>query len=187
MHFHRRAKPTAAICHGPVAFLSLADKKDTTKPFAYQVSIIRRTFPIFLSYFDLFFQSYKMTAYTNTEEMVNEVSWGLHKLKIHVQSELEKHGARFQSAMIPMGSHVVVDRELVGCLFWRRGRPCLTFLLQVTGQNPASASALADAFLKKLDEKGGRRGSAGPAAMGKVVAVQGQPTQSMPGQTAAAV
>ena len=50
------------------------------------------------------------------------------------QDELTKRGALFHTGLVPMASHVEVHRELV------------------TGQNPNSSSAFAEAFVKKLNE-----------------------------------
>lgn len=58
----------------------------------------------------------------------------MHKLKIHVETELSKRGGLFHTGMIPLASHIEQDRELI------------------TGQNPASSAAFAEAFVKKLDE-----------------------------------
>ncbi len=58
----------------------------------------------------------------------------MHKLKIHVETELAKHGGLYHCNTIPNSSHIEEDRELV------------------TGQNPASASAFAEAFVNKLDK-----------------------------------
>lgn len=157
-YFHRSYKPTGAICHGPVAFLSMTDPKDHTSPFPYT--------------------TYHMTAYTNMEEALNELKW-FHRLKLHVQTELEKHGVLFESAMLPMGSKVVEDRgECLGLVAFDaelssgKTNPNLTELL--TAQNPSSASAFAEAFVKKLNRKETRRGSASSAKSqeGKVIAVQ---------------
>jgi hypothetical protein len=112
------------------------------------------------------------------EESINELKW-FHKLKLHVQSELEKHGALFRSSMIPMGSHIEEDRELVGFGVAERD-PNRSFDVgqprrgKVTGQNPTSASAFAEAFVKKLNKpkEQQRRGSASSLGGGKVVAVQ---------------
>ena len=55
LHFHKEQKPTASMCHGPIALLStkLADKDS---PWAYD--------------------GYEMTCYSNTEEKTNEVLFG---------------------------------------------------------------------------------------------------------------
>ncbi|TPX70003.1 hypothetical protein SpCBS45565_g02092 [Spizellomyces sp. 'palustris'] len=107
-HFHRMAKPTGAICHGPAALLST--KTEEGCPYA----------------------GYKVTAYSNTEDKLNEIMWW-GTLPYKLVDELEKAGLSCQETF-PMGSKVTVDRELV------------------SGQNPSSASAFGDAFVKKLEE-----------------------------------
>lgn len=106
-------KPTGALCHGTIALVSTGDPADHTIRFIYA--------------------TYRMTGYSNAEERFNELKW-MHKLKMHVQDELEKHGGLFRSGLMPGMSHIEQDRELI------------------TGQNPASSTAFADAFLKKLNE-----------------------------------
>lgn len=55
LHFHKEKKPTASLCHGPIALLStrVADKDS---PWAYE--------------------GYEMTCYSNTEEKTNEMLFG---------------------------------------------------------------------------------------------------------------
>lgn len=112
-HFHDRSKPTAALCHGPIALLSTR----TVGPFLYN--------------------GYKVSCYSDREESANEVMFRS-KLNFKVQSELEKAGAKVEVNPIPMGTKVVVDRELV------------------TAQGFTSAAEFGDKFLElviKSDSK----------------------------------
>jgi len=108
LHFHNRNKPTGAICHGPIALLSTLHSAPS--------------FP---------YSSYTITAYSNTEDKLNETMWGS-KLQYKIVDELQKAGAKIEDTIVPMGAKVSVDRELV------------------TGQNPSSASSFGDAFVEKL-------------------------------------
>ena len=55
LHFHKEKKPTASMCHGPIALLS-TKVADTDSPWAYN--------------------GYEMTCYSNTEEKTNEMLFG---------------------------------------------------------------------------------------------------------------
>jgi putative intracellular protease/amidase len=70
-HFHRHNKPTGLICHGPVALLStnLAISMDQNWPYI----------------------GYRMTAYSNKEEIFNEILWR-DRLHFHVEDGLKDAG-----------------------------------------------------------------------------------------------
>lgn len=72
---------------------------------------------------------YRMTSFSHDEELVTDMSG---QLPFVLQIELERLGASYQKAPLIWGSCVVEDRNLI------------------TGQNPYSSTALADAFVKKL-------------------------------------
>ncbi|MDH6709001.1 putative intracellular protease/amidase [Kitasatospora sp. MAA19] len=97
-------RPLGVVCHGPAALLA-ARGEDGSSPFA----------------------GYRMTAFTNAEEVQGGLA---DRAKWLLQDRLVDLGADFQEGE-PWAPHVVVDRNLV------------------TGQNPAS-SALVAAELQKL-------------------------------------
>lgn len=74
-------------------------------------------------------RGYRMTAFSHEEELVTDMSG---QLPFVLQIELERLGARYQKAPVIWDSCVVEDRNLL------------------TGQNPYSSAALADAFVKRL-------------------------------------
>ena len=76
------------------------------------------------------FDGYKLTAFNDEEEDQTRV--GQKGLPWYLEAALKNAGAVFDDAPSPWCSHIVVDRNLV------------------TGQNPMSADALADAVLKRL-------------------------------------
>lgn len=76
------------------------------------------------------FEGYRMTAFTDEEE--DQTRPGSFGMPWMVDSALKNAGAVFDDAPAAWTSHVVVDRNLV------------------TGQNPNSADAVADAVLKSL-------------------------------------
>ncbi|KAJ3023836.1 hypothetical protein HKX48_000524 [Thoreauomyces humboldtii] len=89
MHFHERSKPTASLCHGPIALLSTRTQSST--------------FP---------YAGYLVSVYSDREESMNEVAFGS-ALKFHAEAELEKAGCKINNSPIPMAVHVSTDRELV--------------------------------------------------------------------------
>lgn len=74
-------------------------------------------------------KGYRMTAFSHDEEMQTEMA-GL--LPFVLQFEVQRLGARYEKSDVIWGSHVVTDRNLI------------------TGQNPYSSAALAEAFLTAL-------------------------------------
>jgi putative intracellular protease/amidase len=73
---------------------------------------------------------YRMTAFSHQEELATDLAG---RLPFVLQVELERLGARYQRAPAVWDSCVVEDRNLL------------------TGQNPYSSTALASAFVKRLD------------------------------------
>jgi putative intracellular protease/amidase len=88
-HFHKRAKPTATICHGPYALLST--KYIGEGKFAYE--------------------GYKIASWSDTEEKFMEI---LIRGEIEkVESSLRDAGADMQNGLSEMAGHITVDREVV--------------------------------------------------------------------------
>ncbi|MFG2619578.1 type 1 glutamine amidotransferase domain-containing protein [Streptomyces sp. NPDC048507] len=77
------------------------------------------------------FEGYRMTAFSHSEELVTNMAG---RLPLILEAELTRLGARYEKAEAIWDSHVVVDRRLT------------------TGQNPYSSKALAETFLKQLEE-----------------------------------
>jgi putative intracellular protease/amidase len=88
-HFHAHAKPTAALCHGPWAFLST--KVGPEKAFAYK--------------------GYKMTSWSDVEEKVME-TWFRGEIS-KVEGTLREEGADMQEGVGKSLGSITVDRELV--------------------------------------------------------------------------
>lgn len=129
-HFHQAGKPTAAICHGPIALLSAQQD-----PVAFRASLARGEAP---AASDWSYQGYRMTIFSDPEEQVFEGSLNGEQLQFYPANAMAGAGGSmsYADAWKP---HVVVDRELI------------------TGQNPFSDKALAKALLEKLD-RGSRNG-----------------------------
>ena len=107
-HFHKEKKPTALVCHGPVALLS-AVKKD--KSWIYK--------------------DYKMTVFSNKEEIIAEKSKLKGKVPFYPEIALKNAGANIQNGK-EWQPNIVEHNELI------------------TGQNPSSDKALIEIFIKKL-------------------------------------
>jgi putative intracellular protease/amidase/predicted ester cyclase len=76
------------------------------------------------------FDGYRMTGFTDEEE--DQTRLGKLGMPWYLEGALKNRGAVFDDALAAWTSHVVVDRNLI------------------TGQNPASANATADAVLKRV-------------------------------------
>jgi putative intracellular protease/amidase len=88
-HFHSRQKPTAAICHGPYAFLSTQQSGDGS--FAYK--------------------GYKISSWSDAEEGLMETMLGAEIPK--VESALREAGAEMIEGIKEKAGYVTVDREVV--------------------------------------------------------------------------
>ncbi|GGA83388.1 thiazole biosynthesis protein ThiJ [Brucella endophytica] len=122
--FHAKGKTTALVCHGPIALLStLPDAKGFTTELETSGSAKSR---------DWIYAGYKLTVISNQEEEIAKGLLNGGAMKFYPQTALETAGARFTGNESPWAAHVVTDRELI------------------TGQNPASAPAVAAEMLKRL-------------------------------------
>ncbi|KAI5857153.1 ThiJ/PfpI family protein [Tricharina praecox] len=109
--FHEKRLPTAVICHGPIALLSAHSPADPD------------SFP---------YKGYKVTCYSNKEEITNEFMWG-GKLP-RCEDALKEVGCDVETPMVPLMPKVVVDRELV------------------SGNGPTSADQLGEKFVEMLEK-----------------------------------
>lgn len=123
-HFHQAGKPTAAICHGPIALLSAQDD-----PVGYQASLSSGQTPAASNWI---YEGYRMTIFADPEEQVFESSLNGDRILFYPAQAMAGAGGdmRYAQAWSP---NVVVDRELI------------------TGQNPFSDHVLAKVLLEKLD------------------------------------
>lgn len=123
-HFHAAGKPTALVCHGPIALIStLPDAQGYTAALAQGSQTKAGTWP---------YAGYRMTVISNQEE---EQAKGLLKggsMKFYPQTALEGAGGKYSSNAQPWTANVVADRELI------------------TGQNPASALQVGQTLLARL-------------------------------------
>jgi putative intracellular protease/amidase len=122
--FHAKNKPTALVCHGPIALTStLPNARGFTQQLATKGSIEKRP--------DWIYADYRMTVISNVEEeQVKGMLGGA--MKFYPQTALQAAGGVYTSNKVAFTSHVEIDRELI------------------TGQNPASAREVASELLKRL-------------------------------------
>ncbi|TCU12667.1 type 1 glutamine amidotransferase domain-containing protein [Rhizobium sullae] len=124
-YFHENGKTTALACHGPIALLStLADAKGFVTKFETAGTANAQT--------DWIYAGYRLTVFSNREEEMAKGLLGGGEMKFYPQDALTQAGGQFSQAEAPFAGHVVVDRELI------------------TGQNPASAPAVAQELLSRL-------------------------------------
>ncbi len=131
--FHEEGKPTALVCHGPVALLSAVVHAKLfmtgVKSGQPDAEDGRVQWP---------YAGYEMTVFSSDEEAAVQGENGIGgTVLFDPQCTLTRAGGRVRIAAKPFAKNVVVDRELV------------------TGQNPASDEELAMRFLALIEGRGG--------------------------------
>ena len=121
--FHRSGKPTALVCHGPIALISTLPNATT---FADELTRSNKAASA-----NWIYAGYKMTVFSNAEEEASKGQLKGGEMKFYPQTALEQAGAKFQEKDL-WQANVVEDRELI------------------TGQNPASAIGVGEKLLARL-------------------------------------
>ena len=128
-HFHEKAKPTALLCHGPMAVVAAM-----TNARAFRAALIDGDIP---KARDLArgwqYAGYRMTVFSNAEEKIVEDHILHAKLYFNMVDALQIAGGEVTTTDTDFAPNVVEDRELL------------------TGQNPGSDYPLAAAFVAALD------------------------------------
>lgn len=123
--FHAAGKPTALVCHGPIALLSALPQ-----PAGFVQQMERGTRakadPAWI------YAGYRMTVISNQEEELSKQALDGGAMKFYPQTALQRAGGAYSSNTAPWTPHVVTDRELI------------------TGQNPASAPEVGRLLLQRL-------------------------------------
>ncbi|MES2901746.1 MAG: type 1 glutamine amidotransferase domain-containing protein [Pseudomonadota bacterium] len=121
--FHAAAKPTALVCHGPIALMAaMDDAPGYARKLAGQQTV---AVPNWI------YKGYQVTVFSNVEEEASKAQLNGGQMKFYPQSALEQAGLRFSAAAM-WQPHMVVDRELI------------------TGQNPASAPLVGEELKRRL-------------------------------------
>lgn len=126
-YFHNAAKPTALVCHGPAALVAALDQPEAfvarlEAGGAGSGSTAAKGW---------IYAGYRMTVISNAEEEAGKGYLKGGVMKLTPQTALELAGGKYSSGP-NWAAHTVADRELI------------------TGQNPASAVAVADLLLARL-------------------------------------
>jgi len=129
--FHLASRPTALLCHGPIAIVAALP---TAKQFraalkAGDIDNARATSQGWQ------YAGYKMTIFSNEEEQVVEDQMFRGKMMFYVGDALRIAGGSVVSGAVPFQPNIVEDRELI------------------TGQNPRSDHSLAAALVNALDRQ----------------------------------
>ncbi|MFO1257561.1 MAG: type 1 glutamine amidotransferase domain-containing protein [Gammaproteobacteria bacterium] len=129
-YFHENEKPTAMICHGPIAVLStLKDPQTFRNKLAENDEDAAEDLAE-----DWIYENYKMTIFSTKEEEEAEKNKLNGEVLFYPEKALEVAGANVKNED-PKENNVIEDKELI------------------TGQNPASDADLAKAFIKAMDKK----------------------------------
>ncbi len=125
-HFHDAGKPTAAICHGPIALLSAQQQP---QQYVADLQAGRQA-----SASDWIYDGYQMTIFSTPEEEYFESTLGDATLLYYPADAMNTAGGKMDYADM-WQPHVMVDKELI------------------TGQNPFSDDLLADKLIELLDQQ----------------------------------
>lgn len=128
-YFHEAKKPTALLCHGPIATLAALPKAA-----AYRAALVTGDDKaIELAGKGWIYAGYRMTIFSNSEEQPIQKDVLLGELQFYVADALRSAGGKVEHGE-DWKPFVVRDRELI------------------TGQNPASDHEIAEVFVKALNE-----------------------------------
>ena len=133
-HFHATGKPTALLCHGPIASISAMPRAAD-----FRAALIRGDHDAAAGLAEGWqYAGYHMTVYSGSEEKPIEDNILHGKLYFHMPEALELAGAT-TTVGPDFEPHVVVDRELI------------------TGQNPRSDHPIAAKLIEALDSANAAR------------------------------
>lgn len=128
-HFHDAAKPTALLCHGPIALMAALPQSG-----AYRAALVADNTPIAAALAqEWIYAGYQMTVFSASEEKVAEEHLLKGELYFDMPWALQLAGGEVMVNPTDFDANVIVDRELI------------------TGQNPASDHQLAAALIDALD------------------------------------
>ena len=128
-HFHDRGKPTAMLCHGPMASVAAMPNAKAFRDALIagandRAAELAKGWP---------YAGYKMTVFSGTEEKVIEDNFMHAKLYFYMPEALAIAGGDVTVTTVDFEPHVIVDRELI------------------TGQNPRSDQPIAAKLIEALE------------------------------------
>jgi putative intracellular protease/amidase len=133
-HFHAEQKPTAFLCHGPIATLAALPAAKQFRA-ALMAGDVAKATELAKGWQ---YAGYKMTVFSNNEEVWLEDNILHAKMYFHMVDALEAAGGELTTTSVNFEPHVVVDRELI------------------TGQNPRSDHLVGKALVDALNRTGVR-------------------------------
>ena len=151
-HFHARKKPTAFLCHGPMAAVAAMPKAREFRA-ALIAGDTAKAAELAKGWQ---YAGYKMTVFSATEEKVIEDNILHAKLYFNMPDALRTAGGDVSTTAVDFEPHVVEDRELI------------------TGQNPRSDKPIAAKLIQALDAR--RRLKCVSEALGDATACEGHRT-----------
>ncbi|MBY5313516.1 type 1 glutamine amidotransferase domain-containing protein [Rhizobium leguminosarum] len=128
-HFHSRQKPTALLCHGPIASLAALPRAKEYRA-ALIAGDVSKSSELSKGWQ---YAGYKMTVFSGSEEKPIEEQVLHGKLYFTMPDALGMAGGEVTTNPVDFSPHVIVDRELI------------------TGQNPRSDHPLAAKLVEALD------------------------------------
>jgi len=130
-HFHQAAKPTALLCHGPIALAAAMED-----PRAFRAALIAGADETARDWAKGWpYAGYRMTIFSATEEKVVEDHILHARMYFDMPRALTAAGGKVETTMVDFEPNVIVDRELI------------------TGQNPRSDHPIAKALVEALDAR----------------------------------
>ena len=134
-HFHENLKPTALLCHGPIAIVAAMPRAREFREALISGNTTRAA--------ELAegwqYAGYRMTVFSSSEERAAEASLLKGKLYFHMPEALQLAGGAIATNPEDFAPYLVVDRELI------------------TGQNPASDHLIAKQMIEALEVSAGNR------------------------------
>ncbi len=132
-HFHEAGKPTALLCHGPIALAAAMPD-----PRAFRAALIAGDDAKAAEWAkDWTYRGYRMTIFSASEEKVVEDHILHARMYFDMPRALTAAGGTVETTAVDFEPNVVIDRELI------------------TGQNPRSDHPIAKAFVAALDARRG--------------------------------
>ncbi|QUT06834.1 type 1 glutamine amidotransferase domain-containing protein [Sphingobium phenoxybenzoativorans] len=130
-HFHEKAKPTALLCHGPIAVVAAMEQAPAFRA-ALIAGDLKKAEELAKGWP---YAGYRMTIFSITEEKVVEDQILHAKMFFDMPEALHAAGGDVITTPIDFDPHVIIDRELI------------------TGQNPRSDHPIAKALIDALDAR----------------------------------
>jgi putative intracellular protease/amidase len=134
-HFHAKGKPTALLCHGPIATTAAMPR---AREFRAALIAGDRAKAAELAK-GWQYAGYRMTVFSGTEEKVIEDQILHAKLFFNMPDALRTAGADVSVSAVDFEPYVVVDRELITGQNPRSDHPIAAKLIEALGRKAAAA------------------------------------------------